>query len=262
MRSRNGTPAQRQLSMSRRSAAYVSVVEPAATPVDVEVAVVLPAHVVGGIRRRDRAEGCDLRVLDRRRVAAGRRLHHGGGDHLHHVVDDHVAERADRIVEVPAILDPEALGHRDLDALDVVPVPDRLEHRVGEPEVEQLVEAHLPEEVVDAQSCDSSMYSCSSAARARAEARSWPNGFSTTTRACSVRPAVGKALDHRAEQERRDLEVEDRRLRALDRLRDARVRRRVAEIALDVGEPCREAVEDRRIQRLAGPLDATPGRAR
>ncbi len=149
MRMKNGTPAQRQLSMSRRSAAYVSVVEPAATPSIVEVAVVLAAHVVRGIGRRDRAEERDLRVLDRRRVAAGRRLHRGRGDDLHHVVDDDVAQRADRIVEVPAILDPEVLGHRDLDALDVVPVPDRLEHRVGEPEIEDLLEAHLPEEVVD-----------------------------------------------------------------------------------------------------------------
>ena len=38
-------------------------------------------------------------------------------------------------------------------------------------------------------SCDSSTYWCSSAASAFAEARSWPNGFSMTTRPCSVSPA-------------------------------------------------------------------------
>ena len=67
------------------------------------------------------------------------------------MVDDDVAQRADRVVEVAAILDAEVLGHRDLDRPDVVPVPDRLEHRVREPEVEDLLEAHLPEVVVDAQ---------------------------------------------------------------------------------------------------------------
>ena len=72
-------------------------------------------------------------------------------DHLHEVVDDDVAQRADRVVEVAAILDAEVLGHRDLDGLDVVPVPDRLEHRVREPEVQDLLEAHLPEVVVDAE---------------------------------------------------------------------------------------------------------------
>ena len=67
-------------------------------------------------------------------------------------------------------------------------------------------------------SCDSSMYSWISSASARAEARSWPNGFSTTTRAPS-RSALPpcSALDHRAEQERRDLQVEHRLLRALER---------------------------------------------
>ena len=82
-------------------------------------------------------------------MTAGGRLHRGRGDDLHHVVHDDVAKRADRIVEVAAVLDAEVLGHRDLDALDVVPVPDRLEHRVREPQVEDFLQAHLPQEVVD-----------------------------------------------------------------------------------------------------------------
>ena len=65
------------------------------------------------------------------------------------MVDDDVAQRADRVVEVAAVLDAEVLRHRDLDGLEVVPVPDRLEHRVREPQVEDLLEAHLPEVVVD-----------------------------------------------------------------------------------------------------------------
>ncbi len=42
--------------------------------------------------------------------------------------------------------------------------------------------------------CDSSMYWCSSAASARAEARSLPNGFSTTTRAVVVSRASESPL--------------------------------------------------------------------
>ena len=146
---KNGTPDQRQLSISRRRAAYVSVVESGATPSIFEVAVVLAADVVGRVRLADRPEQGDHAVLERLGVAARRRLHRRGGDHLHEVVDDDVAQRADRVVEVAAILDAEVLGHRDLDALDVVPVPDRLEHRVREAQEEDLLEAHLPEEVVD-----------------------------------------------------------------------------------------------------------------
>ena len=65
------------------------------------------------------------------------------------MVDDDVAQRADRVVEVAAVLDPEVLGHRDLHGLEVVPVPERLEHRVREAQVEDLLEPHLPEVVVD-----------------------------------------------------------------------------------------------------------------
>ena len=66
------------------------------------------------------------------------------------MVDDDVAERPDGVVEVAAILDAEVLRHRDLHARDVVPAPDRLEHGVREPEVDDLLQAHLPEVVVDA----------------------------------------------------------------------------------------------------------------
>ena len=48
-----------------------------------------------------------------------------------------------------AFLDPEALRHRDLDRLEVVPAPHGLEHRVHEPKVEDLHQAELPQVVVD-----------------------------------------------------------------------------------------------------------------
>ncbi len=97
----------------------------------------------------DRTEDSQLGVLQRVGIASGRRLHRHGGDNLKEVVDDDVAKRTDRVVEVAAVFDPEVLCHRDLDALDVIPVPDGLEHRVREPDVEGLLETHLPEEVVD-----------------------------------------------------------------------------------------------------------------
>jgi hypothetical protein len=68
-------------------------------------------------------------------------------------------------------------------------------------------------------------------------------------------PCVVEALDDAPEEERRDLEVEDGLLRTLDRLRDPFVRVRLAEVAVDVGEPLDEPVEDRRVELLAGRLD-------
>ena len=60
-----------------------------------------------------------------------------------------VAHRADRVVEVPAVRDVEVLAHGDLHRRDELPVPDRLEDRVREAEVEDVLDRHLPEEVVD-----------------------------------------------------------------------------------------------------------------
>jgi hypothetical protein len=42
------------------------------------------------------------------------------------VVLDDVAERADRVVEAPAVVDAEVLRHGDLHRGDVLPVPERL----------------------------------------------------------------------------------------------------------------------------------------
>ena len=115
------------------------------------------------------------------------------GDDLHQVVDDDVAERADRVVEVAAVLDAEVLGHRDLDARDVVPVPDRLEHRCsrtggrGSP--------RGPSSRGSGRSGRAATRRWTGAARRRARgpsARSWPNGFSTTTRAFFVSPASAR----------------------------------------------------------------------
>ena len=71
-------------------------------------------------------------------------------------------------------------------------------------------------------------------------------------------PRLRQALDDGAEEERRDLEVEDRALGAVDRLGDALVRGRIGEIAGDVGEPVGEALEDLRVELLAGTFDRVP----
>ena len=65
------------------------------------------------------------------------------------MVDDDISQRADRVVEVAAVLDTKAFGHGDLDTLHVVAVPDRFEDRIGEPEIDDLLEAHLSEVVID-----------------------------------------------------------------------------------------------------------------
>ena len=186
-------------------------------------------------------------------------LHGRGRDDLHEVVDDDVAQRADGVVEVAAVLDAEALGHGDLDAVEVVPVPDRLEHRVGEPEVEELLEAHLPEEVVDP--VDLRLVEVLVELGGQRAGRR----LVVTERLLDDHPGrvgeagVGQALDDGAEQERRDLQVEDRLLGALDGGAHPLVGGGVGEVALHVREPGGEAVEHLRVERLAGRHDRVAG---
>ena len=175
------------------------------------------------------------------------------------MVDHHVAQRADGIVEVPAILDAEVLRHRDLHALDVVAVPHRLQHPVGEPQKQDLLETHLPEVMIDPE--ELGLLHVLVQLLGQRPGR----GVIVAERLLhhdprGVRqPGLGKALDDRREQKRRDLEIEHRRRRALDRLTHARVGRRVGEIALHVRKPRREPLEHLRIELLARAENRLPG---
>jgi hypothetical protein len=69
---------------------------------------------------------------------------------------------------------------------------------------------------------------------------------------------VGEALHDAAEEERRDLEVEDRCARPAERRGDALIRRRIGEVARHVRQPGGEALEDPLVQRLAAGRDRDP----
>ena len=82
-----------------------------------------------GAARRWRCEDLDLLVAHLVGTEVDRRLHRHQAEQLQHVVLDHVAERAGAVVVAGAGADPEVLGGGDLDVVDVVAVPQRLEHR-------------------------------------------------------------------------------------------------------------------------------------
>ena len=115
-----------------------------------------------------------------------------------------------------AVLDPETLGHRDLHAREAVPVPHWLEHRVGEPKVEELLETHLPQEVIDP--VDLRLIEVLVELGRERDGRRLVMAERLLDH--DLRPlgetGVGEPLDDGAEQERGDLQVEDRLLGALD----------------------------------------------
>jgi len=65
------------------------------------------------------------------------------------VRDDHVAEGSRALVEAGSAADRERLRHVDLDVVDVLAVPDGLEHPVREAQREDVLHGFLAEEVVD-----------------------------------------------------------------------------------------------------------------
>src|SRR5262245_45629202 len=73
------------------------------------------------------------------------------------------------------------------------------------------------------------------------------------------KPCFGETLHHAPEEKRRDLEIEDRKVSAFDRLSDAPVRRVVCEVAGNVGEACGEALEDLFVELLARADDRIAG---
>ena len=226
---------------------------------DLAVAVVLAADVVGGVGRRHRVVDGDEGVLDRVGIARRGRLGRRGADDLHQVVDDDVAERADRVVEVASVVDAELLGHRDLHARHVVAVPDGLEDRVGEAQEEDLGDAELPEVVVDA--VELALVEVLVHLRGQRARRLEVVAEGLLDHDARVRgeARAGQALDHGAEEERRDLEVEDGAAGVLEPPGEPLERLGVAEVARHVGQAGGEALEHRGVERLARREDRLAG---
>ena len=64
--------------------------------------------------------------------------------------DNHVAVGTRTLVEARAVIDAERLGDVDLHVIDVVPIPDRFEHPVGESQRDQVLDGLSAQKVVDA----------------------------------------------------------------------------------------------------------------
>jgi hypothetical protein len=90
----------------------------------------------------DRAEHLGLLVPDRLVVRTRGSLHGEVAHDLEEVALDDVADDARLLVTLAPSPDAEALGHGDLDVLDVVAVPDGFQEGVGEAEVEDVLDRH------------------------------------------------------------------------------------------------------------------------
>src|SRR4029453_9146333 len=91
-----------------------------------------------------------LFVAYRFTVKSRRRLHRQIREHLKKMILNHIANGASLVVETSPTLDTEIFGHRDLDALDVVAIPKRLDKRVRKAKDHEVIHRPLSKVVVDA----------------------------------------------------------------------------------------------------------------
>ena len=148
----------------------------------------------------------------------------------------HVAHRAGLVVETAAILHAEILRHGDLDAADMVAVPQRLEHRVGEARVDDVLHRLLAEVVIDAEDVLLGKELRQQAAqRARRLAVVAERLFDHQSRAFGA-ARLRQRLRHGGEQARRHREIVQRPLRLTKLFAQFGERRRVAVVAIDVAQ--------------------------
>src|SRR5438445_5616136 len=222
------------------------------------VATELPANQVVRAERADRPEHLHLLVPDR--LVIGRRgsLHLEEPHQQQLSVRDDVADRACLLVEAAATLDAEAFRHRDLHALDVVAVPDRLEEGVREAEDEEVLDRLLPEVVVDAEDArlveDLVQRLVEGLRRGEIPAeRLLDDDARVAGAARSPEPP-----DHRLEQARRDGEIVERALRRAELSAERLERGRIAVVAAHVAKPLAESRKCGLVEPSV-PLDTLPG---
>ena len=155
-----------------------------------------------------------------------RRLHRRQREELQQVVLEDVADRAGLLVVAGAALDPHRLGDRDLDVVDELAVPDRLEDAVREAQRQQVLDGLLAEVVVDAEDLVLGEQRLQRRRSARAPRRGRGRTASRRSRASSPPRSRRSPIsrDDRRERLRRDGEVVERgcrRCRAARRARPA-----------------------------------------
>jgi hypothetical protein len=168
------------------------------------------------------------------------------------VILDDVANRAGLVVELAPPGDAELLGHRDLYRINVMPVPDRFEKGVGEPEIQQVVDGFFSEIVVDPENRRLRQHAADRVVQR-------PRGRQVVSeRLLDDHPSIGKApgfiqlRGDLVEQHRRYSEVMSRSRGAAERRADRGERRGIGEVAVHV-------TQQRDEPRERGLVDATIG---
>ena len=167
------------------------------------------------------------------------------------VLDD-VADDAGLFVKGAAAGDADRLRHRDLDVLDVVAIPERLQQRVGEPEIQQVLHRLFPEIVIDTEDAilrDSFVQRAIERLRRREVAAKRLLDDDARTPEAS---GLGEVRDHDREHARRNGEVERRVLAVAQRLLQLLERGGIVVVAVNISDARRQRGEGVGIEAARG----------
>ena len=173
------------------------------------IARILAADDVLGTQRLHRLENLDPLVTQSVGLIGDWRFHGEQGDELDQMVLDHIAQCSNRVIEGSPTLDSEVLRHRDLDASDVVAVPDGLEDRVGEPVHHQVLHRILAEEVVDAKDARFRVVTVDDLVQLGRACRVTPEWLLDNETPVTCQPGAGQTNNNVIEEVWRDCEIGD-----------------------------------------------------
>ena len=118
-------------------------------------AAILPAHDAFthgvGANRPHGMEHIDFLVANLIGIESDHRFHGHKTKELHQVILHHVAQRAGLVVIATAMPDTHCFGHGDSHIVNVTPVPNRLEERIGEAERQNVLHRLFAQVMVDAE---------------------------------------------------------------------------------------------------------------
>ena len=103
------------------------------------------------MNRTDGVEHVHFLVADLVGIEGDHRLHRHETEQLHQMILHHVAQRAGVVVIAAAMLDAHRFGDGDGHIINVAPVPDRLEERIGKTEGQNVLHRLLAQIMIDAE---------------------------------------------------------------------------------------------------------------
>ena len=211
------------------------------------VTLVLTANDVVGAQRTHRAQDVGLGDLHGSETLVRGRLHRQQRHDLEQMVLDDVAQAAGRLVKAAALFNAEVLRHRDLHAGDILAVPDRLEKRIGEAEIQDVHDRFFAQVMVDPK--DRRFRKDTTRDRLERDGR----GQVATERlfdndaGVAREPRCAQAANHRPEQVGGNGQVVRRVLRGCQRLLEQLEGLRIPVVAAHVAQQRQHALERRSI---------------